>query len=349
MSLEMSQKCPFLAINWIKGKIIWLSKEWVKMKRKTFRVKNNFCPSLVIFLFTLLSLIGLIKPGLAQYQGKIEGTVVDSANNPVEKAEVIIISQWSTAVNYHLETDKQGHFIQIGLRPGYFLLEVRKAGYLPRSLEVKVHVAETTKVEIKLEKAQELAERNISQADKLFLQGNKLYAEKKYEEAVLAYQEAIKLSPSHWGYHFNLGLAYKKLQQEKEATAAFRQAQALNPDSFSANKELGESLAKQGDFQEARVYYEKAVALSPDDADAAYNLGVCLVNLSEPEKALNYFQKTVELNKDYADAYYQMGTIFISLNRVAEAVDSLETFIKLAPPSDPRTETAKQLIAYLKK
>ncbi len=304
-----------------------------------------------IFFFGVISLLWLaeVGPARAQYQGKIEGVVVDAAGNPVDRAEITIISQWSTAVTYHLQTDSHGRFAQIGLRPGYFIIQVRKQGFMPRSFEVKVSLAETTKIEVKLEKSQEVAERNLSNADKLFLQGNKLYAEKKYEEAAAAYEEAIKLSPAQWGYYFNLGLAYKKIQKETEALQAFIKAQELNPESFSANKELGEALARQGDFGQARVYYEKAVALSPDDPDANYNLGVCWLNLSEPEKALTYFQKAVEANKDYVDAYYQMGTVLISLNRPQEAIVSLETFIKLAASSDSRLETAKQLLAYLKK
>lgn len=317
--------------------------------RQLYQVQIKIRDAFLFLGIIALICLAMIMPVGAQYQGKVEGVVIDAAGNPINKAEVTIISQWSTVVTYHLQTDSHGRFAQIGLRPGYFIIQIRKQGFMPRSLEVKVSVAETTRVEVKLEKSQEVAERNLSSADKLFLQANKLYAEKKYEEAAAAYEEAIKLSPAQWGYYFNLGLAYKKMQKENEAFKAFAKAQELNPDSFSANKELGESLARQGDFNQARLYYEKAVALSPDDPDANYNLGVCWLNLSEPEKALTYFQKAVQANKDYVDAYYQMGTVLISLNRLQEAVVSLETFIKLAASTDPRVETAKQLLAYLKK
>lgn len=286
---------------------------------------------------------------LGQYQGKIEGVVLDSAGNPLEKVEVIIVSQLSTSINYRLMTDKQGHFVQIGLRPGFYLVEVRKAGFEPKSFEVKVSIAETTKIEVKLEKAQEIVELNLSEADRLFLEGNKFYAEQKYSEAISKYKEAIKINPQQWAYHFNLGLAYKKMSQDDQALSAFRQAHALNPESFSANKELGESLAKIGHFDEARVYYEKATVLNPEDVDTLYNLGICLINLGEPEKALLYFEKATSINKDYADAYYQLGTIYISLNQVPEAINNLETFIKLASPTDPKIEIAKQLLSYLKK
>jgi len=322
---------------------IW--KEVSELRKHGLPKNKNY-----FFLIAGLVWIALFPASLfGQYQGKIEGVVLDSAGNPLEKAEVIIVSQMSTSINYRLTTDKQGHFVQIGLRPGFYLVEVRKGGFSSKSFEVKVSIAEVTKIEVRLEKAQEMIEKNLSEADRLFLQGNKFYSEQKYAEAVAAYQEALKLNPQQWAYYFNLGLSYKKMGQKEEALKAFRQAQSLNPESFSANKELGESLAKEGNFEEARHYYEKAVLINPEDMDAFYNLGICWLNLGELEKAVEAFEKVLQLNKDYAEAYYQLGTIFISLNRVNEAIASLETFLKLAPADDPRVETARQLLSYLKK
>lgn len=294
--------------------------------------------------------LGLLPFTLSgQYQGKIEGFVYDMAGNPLEKAEVIIVSQLSTSINYRLTTDKQGHFVQIGLRPGFYLVEVRKTDYSPKSFEVRVSIAEVTKVEVRLEEAKEVVASNLSEADRLFLQGNKFYSEQNYKAAISTYQEAIKLNPQQWAYYFNLGLAYKKMGENEKSLRSFRQAQSLNPESFSANKELGESLAKQGNFDEALGFYEKAIALNPEDVDVLYNLGICFINLGDPEKALPYFEKAIALNKNYADAYYQLGTVNISLNRVPQAINNLETFLKLAPPDDPKREMANQLLSYLKK
>ncbi|MCX7974472.1 MAG: tetratricopeptide repeat protein [Candidatus Aminicenantes bacterium] len=312
-------------------------------KIKIVKLKTEFI--FLIFLAIVVSPYWLE----AQYQGKIEGKVLDQLGNPIEKAEVIIVAQTSSSINYRLLTDKSGHFIQIGLRPGFYVVEVRKSGFLSRSFEVKVSIAEVTKVEIKLEKAQEVIERNLSEADRYFLQGNKFYADQKYAEAISSFQEAIKINPRQWAYYFNLGLTFKKIHQNEAAVQAFRQAHELNPESFSVNKELGEALARLGNFAEAKSYYEKALILNEEDVDTIYNLGICLVNLGESEKALTYFEKAISLNKEYVDAYYQLGTIYIGLNRVAEAINCLETFLKLASTNDPRIDTARQLLTYLKK
>ena len=296
----------------------------------------------------LLLALACAIPALAQFQGKVVGTVLDQAGNPVEKAEVTIVSQKTSKIRYELKTDAQGHFIQIGLMPGYFVISVKKAGYAPGSSELHVGVAGEEKFEIRLKSVQAEAERTYSAADKAFLRGNKLYAEQKYADAASAYGEAVGLDPENWGYRLNLGLAQKKLDKPDEAMASFRKAAELNPASYSANKEVGEALAKADQFAEARPFYEKAAGLSPDDPDAQYNLGVCLVNLGESEAALPLFAKAVELKPDHAEAHYQMGTILIGQNKVTDAVASLEKFLSVAPDHE-KAGLAKQLLEYLKK
>lgn len=299
-------------------------------------------------VFITLMVVLLAASAWPQFQGKVSGSVVDASKNPVEKAEVAIVSQKTSSLRYELKTDGQGHFVQIGMMPGYYMLTVKKAGFVSASKEIHVGVAGDESVAITLMSVEAAAAKSYSAADRAFLSGNKLYAEQKYPEAAAAYREAIGLDPANWAYQLNLGLALKKAGQTEEAAAAFRKAVELNPESYSANKEAGETLAKAGDFAGAKPFYEKAAGLSPDDPDAQYNLGVCLVNLSESEAALPRFEKAVALNSDYADAYYQMATILISQNKVPEAKACLEKFVALAPNHE-KAGLAKQLLEYLKK
>jgi len=297
----------------------------------------------------LSCLIGLLLSNLwPSVQGKIEGTVTDSSGNPLEKVTITITSLKASTGHVNLKTDKKGKFIQVGLWPGRYQVSLKKSGYLPVSYEVRVRIAESTKLAIKMEKAEEAMERSLSKADRLFLKGYKLYEQSKYEEAALAYEEAAKLSSTQWGYFFNLGLAYKKHDKTEEAVAAFRKAIELNPDSFSSNKELGEVLGQSENYEEAKVYYQKAIEISPDEPDAFYNLGVCLMNLGESVEALNAFLKAMEIKEDYVEAYYQIGTIYIGQNRTEEAVKSLEKFLELAPEHE-KADIAQQLLDYLKK
>ncbi len=296
----------------------------------------------------LLSLALVLPAALAQTQGRIEGRILSAEGKPLEKVSVSIVAAWTSSVHYELVTDRNGKFLQIGLTPGDYQVRLKKEGFASAVKDLHVSIDETSTFEVRLATVEAAAAKSLSQADNLFLKGNKLYAEQKYAEAAAAYEEAIKLAPESWGYYLNLGLARKKQNQPDEALAAFKKALALSPDSISANKEVGEALARAENFAEAKTYYEKAVALSPEDAEARYNLGICLSSTGEPEAALAQFQKAVELKPDFADALYQMGTLLVGQNKVPEAVACLEKFLQLAPNHE-KAGVAKQLLQYLKK
>ena len=298
-----------------------------------------WCAAAVVLLASFLP---------AQFQGILEGVVTDGDGNPIEKVKVTIVSQRTSSVHFEILTDKQGRFRQVGLHPGYYQVSFKKDGFQPASSEIRVGVAGEEKLGVTLQAAEQALQKSLSEADGLFLKGNKLFTDKKYVEAAAVYEKAVSLSAEHWGYHLNLGLAYKKLDRIDDALCAFRKALELNPQSYSANKELGEMLAIGGDFEAAKPYYEKAVELSPDDPDAHYNLGACLVNTGESEKALDHFLKTIELDPQYADAYYRAGTALIGLNRIEDAIANLEKFLEVAP-DHAQAGIARQILQAIKK
>lgn len=309
-------------------------------------------PGKIMFRTGLLIFVAMLGclffPAYAQVQGKLEGRVFDQAGNPLEKVEVTIISQKTTAVHYNLLTDREGRFIQVGLMPGYYIVNLKKSGFAPASTEIRVTVAGEEKIQVTMKSLETVDQKALSAADKLFLRGNSLYASQKYAEAVAVYEEAIKSNSTNWAYYLNLGLAFKKLNRSEDALKVFEKAVELNPESFSANKEYGEALARVENIEAARKYYEKAVSLSPDDPDIHYNLGLLLHGTGEPELALSHFGKAIELRPEYAEAYFEMGTIYIGQNKVPEAIVNLEKFIQLAPKHD-KAAVAKQLLEYLKK
>ncbi len=297
------------------------------------------------FVFAVLLITSAVP---AQYQGRIEGKVTDAAGNPLEKVEVTIVSTKLGSQKFDLKTEPDGRFTQIGLMPGFYVVNFKKAGYAPRAVEVKVSIAEASKFDVTLEHAAAEAERTMSESDKLFLKGNKLYGENKFSEAVAAYEEAIRLNQSQWAYHFNLGLTHKKMGKDMEARAGFARALELNPGAFSVTKELAESLAKSGSYEEAKSLYRKALEISSDDPDVFYNLGLCEVSTGESEAALESFSRCIALQPDYTDAYYQLGTLYVGQNKAQEAVKNLEKFLELAPGHE-KAGVAKQLLDYLKR
>jgi len=199
----------------------------------------------------------------AQYQSRIKGRVLDPSGNPVDKAEVTLVSQRTSSIRYESKTDKEGRFVQVGLMPGYYMLSVKKTGFAPGSKEIKVGIAGEESVEIALKTVEAEAEKTYSAADKSFLKGNKLYAEQKYAEAVAAYEGAVGLDPGSWAYRLNLGLSLKKAGQLEAALPRFQRAVELKPDYAEAYYQMGTILVGQNKVAEACASLEKFLALAP--------------------------------------------------------------------------------------
>ena len=297
--------------------------------------------STTIFLFAVCSLT-------ADVRGKIEGFVIDKEKNPLARVEVSIISLKSSAQQYNVRTNEKGKFTQIGIWPGFYQINLKKEGFQTLTTEERVGIAESTKLQFTLQSVEKAVEKTLSQADKHFVKGNKLYGEKKYEEAADAFEKAIKLNPENWGYFFNLGLAFKNIKNQEKAQISFLKALELNPESYGCNVEMGEALAKVGKHKEAKPYYQKAADKNPEEPDVFYNFGVVLINLGESAEALKAFEKAVQLNEDYPDALYQLGTLYVGQNRTEDAIRSFKRFLTLAPEHS-KAHLARMLLDHLEK
>ncbi len=300
------------------------------------------------YMLTALLFLFLFSPIWAQYQGKIEGLVTDTAGMALSDVAVTITSLQGGAANLSVKTNKKGKFVQIGLRPGSYQISFTKKGYMTGTLEIRIGVADKREVKVQLEKAASSVEVVFAKADKLFQAGNKHYELSEYEKAILKFQEAIALYDQQWAYFFNLGLAQKKLGQSQAAFESFHKAVNMNPESFSCNNEMGEALALMEKHEEARPYYQKAIELNQDDSNSYFNYGAILLKLGESALALEAFQKVVELEPDHADAYYQLGMLYVGQNLKEDAMKSLEKFLELAP-DHAQAPIAQQLLEYLKK
>jgi tetratricopeptide (TPR) repeat protein len=104
-----------------------------------------------------------------------------------------------------------------------------------------------------------------------FEEGQKLFEEKKYDEAIAKYQEGLELSPnSAEGYNL-LGMAYRfkyNAEQEpslkEEEIKAFTKAVELDSTFWVAYVNLGATYYYSGRKKEAVPYFERALELYPE-------------------------------------------------------------------------------------
>lgn len=195
------------------------------------------------------------------------------------------------------------------------------------------------------------------------------------EKAAKKFEKAVEKAPADPDNHYNLGLAYLKLERWPDAEKSLRRAAELNPASALIQSALGAALARTGKIDEAIKAYQAALAIDPlrldvqanlaqtlldagryDEAIEAYkgalknkpvdpsnfynNLGFAYMKKGDTDQALKWFERNVEVAPDSAITYYNLGQIY---RRVAGSGDhdpklwirAADTFVRAAT-MDPK-------------
>ena len=98
-----------------------------------------------------------------------------------------------------------------------------------------------------------------------------LDGQQKFSEAVMSYQNALKLQPEKFNQSspdllFNCAIALTNLNRTDEAIEMYQQAIKMKPNFFEAYGNLGTVLQRQGKLEEAIASYQKGLSINPQDA-----------------------------------------------------------------------------------
>ena len=146
---------------------------------------------------------------------------------------------------------------------------------------------------------------NRGQAKELLEKGKELYRNDQDDQAVEAFQAAIRLDPDLAEAHFRLGLGYEALGKTEEAEAEYKKAVASfkkyledNENDSEAHYNFGQTYAGLGQYSEAIREYRLATRLKEDDPDIYYDLGVAHTKLAQYDAAAAAFSKSLEIDPD---------------------------------------------------
>ncbi len=155
-------------------------------------------------------------------------------------------------------------------------------------------------------------------------EGNTLRGLKRYQEALAAYEQAIRLDPNYAPAYKGKGNALHDLKRYQEALVAYEQAIHLDPNLALAYNNKGVALHDLKRYQEALVAYEQAIHLDPNLALAYRNTGNTLRNLKRYQEALVAYEQAIHLDPNYAPAYNNKGLVLEALGKNKEAQQAFE-------------------------
>ena len=151
------------------------------------------------------------------------------------------------------------------------------------------------------------------------------------EDAVTAYQQAIKIKPDDATAWLDLGVSYIKLGRNDDAIAACRQAIKIKPDDADAWNNLGILYGKSGRTDDAIAAFQRAIKVKPEDAQAWYNLGETYFESGRTDDAIAADRQAIKFKPDYAGSWYDLGVAYGKSGRTDEAIAAYRQAIKIKP------------------
>ena len=136
-----------------------------------------------------------------------------------------------------------------------------------------------------------------------------LYANKRYEDALIPLKKNIELSPNDPESHNNLGVILQKLKKFYTSQASYRRAIELKPDYVEAFINLANCLQELNNLKEAEIFYRKAIELKPDSAEAFNNLGQIYYNNNILKEAIHCYIQAIKILPSLTTALVNLGIL----------------------------------------
>ena len=156
-----------------------------------------------------------------------------------------------------------------------------------------------------------------------------LFRERKIEESIDYYNEALRINPYYASAYCNRGIAYAALGQHQRAIGNYNKAIQLQPELFLAYYNRGNAYAELGRYQSAIEDFNKAFSLKPDSIDLYNSRGNAYTALGQHRQALEDFNNAIRINSNNAVVYNNRGAIWGKLGQYQRAVEDFNEAIYL--------------------
>jgi tetratricopeptide (TPR) repeat protein len=293
-------------------------------------------------LAALLLLCGLVPaapPVTAQSMAGVSGVVTDLEGKPLADVTVIFKSP-DTGLSYTSKTDKNGHYSQVGMRPGLYDVTLKQKDQIIFTTKQPITPAPDNVFDIpfkeyaRKESPEEAAARKKQEEEHQKFQGMKAHFDAGRAKADAAQQLRTEIAKAPADQRAPMQEKLKGLYQD--ALTEFQQSQQAasdkDPNLHVVWYNLGDTYDRMGKYQEAAEAYQKAIDLKPDVAGYYNNLGNVLAKLGKIPEATKAYEKSVALDpSNAAGVWLNSGIVLYNANRLADAVEPLQKATALNP------------------
>ncbi len=301
-------------------------------------------------LLTVAVCLLLTVPVWAGNEGRLVGSVVDPAGDPIDGVQVTATGQ-GFDVRQERTTNKKGKFTLLLLDATKdYLLRLEKDGYRTIEEPLRLPLGDTMRRSWTMvpgsgtpqsrgdasptpSAAPPTGAAVRGQAGRLYEKGAKAYAEGDLAKAVESFEQVVALEPELAEVHSALAMTYLGLQEWEKAASEAQKALDLKPDEVMGYEIQYDAYRALGDLENQDrvldVLIEKRPG--PDTARRVFNGGVRKTQAGDLEGAAVDFETAKALDPDLAAACSALARVYFDLGRNEESIENGRKALELDP------------------
>ena len=161
-------------------------------------------------------------------------------------------------------------------------------------------------------------------AENLYTLGNIQKKLKKFNQAAVSFEEAIKLNPNFSEAHNNLGSIQKTLKKYEEATYNYKKAISLKVNNFEANFNLANLYYFLENYIEASNYYKNIINLETRHEEICEKYTICLFKIGKKNDVKDFVLKIIYKYPSNKTLNNLLGQSLLALNSHKEGLSYIK-------------------------
>ncbi len=180
-------------------------------------------------------------------------------------------------------------------------------------------------------------------------EGLRLFNQGQYREAIEIWLQEFSIDHLNANTANNIGIAYRKLNQQNTAIEYHQKAIELNSQFGHAYYSLGLAYYDLKDYEASKNAFLKATQLNYRPGASFYNLGLTYLHLQDYPNAEASFLKAIQFAYDLENTYYNLGVTYVEWGDYRKAFEAFKAAKKINPNSPDIDREIKSCSQLLKK
>lgn len=155
-----------------------------------------------------------------------------------------------------------------------------------------------------------------------------------HEKAIEAFDYALLIDDAYGIASFSKANSQCALERYEDAIVSYNETLKINGEDAYVHAYLGECYEHLGQFESAKTHYQQSIDLDENISDAWIGMAVVMDAQDKTNEALFYVQKAISLDPDRGSYWYIQGDLQLKKGDIASAVQSYQMVIDTEPENE---------------